>query len=246
MKRLGWPWWLALCVLTLLFMLVQLPAGVLGSLIAAQTGQKFSLAGASGSIWRGTAQPVLDGQALAGQLSWQWQAGELLHGRLGYALQLDEGRAELGLGLGGLLLRNADLTVAAAPLFRLIERTRPYGLEGQLRLSSSSLRWHGADVEGQLSLDWRGAASSLAPAVRPLGDYRAQLQPAAGGWKLQLSTLGGPLQLNGSGNWQASQGFEADIGLRAEAGSAEALAPFLSQIGGGAPERERRLHFRLR
>lgn len=246
MRRLTWPWWLALVLLIIVFALIRLPASMVGSLISAQSAGKFNLAGAQGSIWQGSAQPVLDGEALAEQLSWQWRPKDLLQARLGYDIRLDAGQAALSLGLGEISLRQFDLALAAAPLFKLSEKTRNYGLSGQLRLSGQEMHLRGGKPEGQLSLDWLGASSSLAPAVRPLGDYRLNALPAGSGWQLQLSTLSGQLQLNGNGNWQAAQGLQAEVALQAAPGAASALAPFLSQVGAGAPEAERRLRFSLR
>ncbi|PHV12151.1 type II secretion system protein N [Chitinimonas sp. BJB300] len=246
MRRLHWSWWLALSLLTLLFIFVRLPASVFGSIIAAKTGDKFVLAGTSGSIWQGTGQPVVEGQALAEQLTWQWRPKDLLKASLGYDLKLDAGQAQLNIGLGGISLRNADLTVAASPLFKLAERTRAYGLTGQLRLATAEMHWPTPQAESQLSIDWRGAGSSLAPSVPVLGDYRIGLTPSGKAWQLQLSTLNGQLVLNGSGKWQASEGLAADITLQAAPGSGPALVPFLNQVGAGSPEAERRLRFNFR
>ncbi|MGQ5524209.1 type II secretion system protein N [Chitinimonas sp. PSY-7] len=246
MKRLSWVWWVALLLLTLLFMVVRLPASLVSTIIAAQTGNKFTLAGTSGSIWQGAGQPVVDGQALAEQLTWQWRPADLLKASIGYDLKLDTGQAQLNLGPKDISLRNADLTIAASPLFKLAERTRAYGLTGQLRLATTELHWPTKQSEGQLSVDWRGAGSSLAPTMPVLGDYRANLSPAGNAWQIQLSTLSGQLLLNGSGNWQASQGLTAEVTLQASPGSAPALAPFLNQIGDGSPETPRRLQFNLR
>lgn len=245
MKRLHWGYWLALGLLTALFLLVRLPAGIVGALVSSQSGGKLTFAAAEGTLWNGSAQPVLDGAALAERLSWSWQPKALLKGQLGYALTLDDGRALLGLGIGGIRLTEADLGLAATPLFLLDERTRNYGLSGQLRLSTAEFRWQGGKGEGQLNLDWRGAASSLAPSISPLGDYRLTLAPAGEAWHVQLATLGGQLQLNGGGELRAGQGLSMEVGLRAAAGAEAALAPFLNQVGPGDPAAERRLRFSL-
>ncbi|GAB3258325.1 type II secretion system protein N [Chitinimonas naiadis] len=246
MKRLAWYWWLALALLTLIFLLLRLPASLLGSVLASQTGDKLTLAAAEGSIWQGSAQPVLQGKALAERVSWSWQPAGLLRGKLGYQLKLDDGSAQLALGLRSLELREANFGLAAAPLLQLDQRSRGYGLSGQFHLSTGRFLWQAGKPEGQLLLDWRNAASSLVPGVQPLGDYRATVTPAGERWQVQLSTLNGQLQLNGQGNWDARQGLQAEVGLKAANGAEALLAPFLNQVGAGSPESERKLRFNFK
>ncbi|QDQ26020.1 type II secretion system protein N [Chitinimonas arctica] len=243
MKRLTWPWWVALVLLTLLFLVLRLPASILGMVVAAQTDGKLQLAASQGSLWQGSAQPILQDAALAERLEWAWQPAGLLRGKLGYAIKLDGGQALLSFGLGGLELREADLTFAAGPLLRLDARTRAYGLTGQLRVASPELHWKDGKPVGQLSVDWLGATSTLVPSLNPLGDYRATLVPAGDGWRLQLATLAGVLQLNGGGDWQAKQGLRGEVSLKAAPGAEAQLAPFLGQIGPGGPDAARTIKF---
>jgi len=246
MRRLGTLWWVVLAILILIFLLLRLPASLLGSVLEGQSGGKLQLVAAEGTIWQGSAQPVLQGAALAERLSWNWQPRALLQGKLGYQIKLDQGSALLNVGLRSLELRDANLGLPAAPLLQLDNRSKAYGLAGQLQLSTGRFVWQAGKPEGQLLLDWRNAASSLVPAVQPLGDYRATLSPAGERWQLQLTTLGGPLQLSGQGSWDAKQGLQAEVGLKAANGSEGLLAPFLSQVGAGAPDSERRLRFNFR
>lgn len=238
---------LLLGIATLVFLPLRLPATVLGALIASQTQGKVTLAAAEGSFWHGSAQPLVGGEAIAERLNWDIHAAELLRGRLVYDLRLDGGGAELSVGKGGLTLSHADLTVAGAPLFKLDERMRSYALDGQLHLASPSLHWAaGSQPQGALSLDWRGAGSNLTPAMNPLGDYHVDATPAGAGWHLQFSTLGGSLQINGGGDWDATRGLTVDLGLKPSPGTETALGVLLSRIGPGAPDAERRLQFNFR
>ncbi|MEH6460403.1 type II secretion system protein N [Chitinimonas sp. JJ19] len=246
MKRLSWHWWLLLTLLTTAFLILRLPATVMGSIIAAQTKDKLQLAGAQGSLWHGSAQPLLQGAALGERLDWAWQPKALLKGRLAYQITLDGGQGIVSMGWGGLAVQEANLAVAAAPVFQLDKGVKPYGLSGQLRLASPELRYQAGKPTGTLTLDWLGANSSLAPMVSPLGDYRLTLSPAGEGLRIQLSTLGGRLQLNGGGHWEASQGLAAEVGLQASPGSEAVLSPFLNQVGQGNPGGERMLRFNYR
>jgi general secretion pathway protein N len=246
MKRATLATGLLIGVATLLFLPLRLPAALLGTLLTSQTDGRLSLAATEGTIWHGSAQPLLGGEALAERMAWDIQPAELLHGRLVYQLALDDGSARLSLGAGGTAISNVNLSVPAAPLFKLDERTRGYALTGQLHLVSPSLRWAKGQPDGAMQLDWRGAGSSLAPALNPLGDYQLTATPAGDGWHLQFNTLAGSLQINGAGDWQASRGLNVDVGLKAAPGTEASLTALLSRMGPGAPNAERRLRFNFR
>lgn len=246
MTSLNWKWWLSLSVLSGIALVLSLPASVLGSVLSMETNGKFKLVASEGTLWNGQGQPTIGDAALGERISWTWQPKALLKGKLAFDLQLDNGHAKLILGLSSAELQDADLTIAATPLFQLDQRGRAYGLSGQLRLASPNFHYQAGKPAGLLTLDWLNAASSLVPAVNPLGTYRTTLTPAKDGWHLQVASLDGALQINGGGDWQDAQGFSMDIGLRANAGAETALAPFLNQIGAGEANAERRLRFNFR
>jgi general secretion pathway protein N len=245
MKHLSLRHYLLLLAFFLVFLILRMPASVFGLIAASASGGQLKLAATAGTLWHGSGQPLLNGAAIGEQLHWDWRARELLHGRLGYKIALDDGTADLAIGLHDIALSQADLNLAADPIFALDERSRSYGLTGQLHLSTSDFRWHGTKAEGTLAIDWLNAGSTLAPSVDPLGNYRLTATAVNDGWKLQVNTQGGRLQLNGTGLWKTEEGLNTDLSLRAEAGSETALAPFLTRLGPGAPTAERRLHLKL-
>jgi len=246
MRKLGWIEWTLLVILLLAFLVVRLPAGLLSTLLASETQGQFRFAAASGTLWHGSGQPLLNGAALGEQLQWDWLPAELLHGRLGYAIQMDGGSAHLAARPGDITLLDTNLSVPAAPLLALDNRMKGYALTGQLHVASPSLRWHNNTAEGGLTLDWQGAGTGLAPSVDPLGDYRLAFTPVGKAWQLQLTTLSGRLQINGGGMLSATDGLKMDLSLKAGQGAETALAPFLSRIGPGNPDAERRLSFSSR
>jgi len=243
MRKLGWVEWTLLIVLLLAFLVIRLPASLLGAVLASETNGQLRFAAVSGTVWHGSGQPLLDGTALGEQLQWDWLPTELLHGRLGYTLQMDGGSAKLAARPGDIVLLDTNLSLPAAPLLALDNRTKGYALTGQLRVASPSLRWHNNAAEGGLTLDWQGAGTGLAPSVDPLGDYRLALMPIGKAWQLQLTTLSGRLTLNGGGMLSAADGLKMNLSLKAAQGSEAALSPFLSRIGPGAPDAERQLSF---
>ncbi|MBV8467595.1 MAG: type II secretion system protein N [Burkholderiales bacterium] len=245
MNRISRLQYLLLALLIVLFLILRTPASIFGAIVSGATGGQIRLAAASGSLWRGSAQPLLYDHALGEQMQWAWQPRELLHGRLSYELHLDGGQANVAFGLHDLMLSQVNLNLAADPIFALDERSRTYGLTGQLHLSTDGFRLRNNMPDGTLTIDWHNAGSSLAPSVDPLGDYRLTATAGDKAWDLHLNTLTGRLVLNGNGKWSASEGLSTEISLRAAPGSEAALFPFLSRVGPGAPDAERRLPLRL-
>jgi general secretion pathway protein N len=234
-----------LALLILIFLVLRTPATVFGAIVSSATNGQVRLAATSGSLWQGSAQPLLHDHALAEQMQWSWQPRELLHGRFSYQLHLDGGQANIAFGLHDLMLSQVDINLAADPIFALDERSRTYGLSGRFHVSTDAFRLHNEKADGTLAIDWRNAGSNLAPSVDPLGDYRLTATAGSKGWDLHLNTLSGRLVLNGSGQWNPNEGLSTEIGLRAAPGSEAALYPFLSRVGPGTPDAERRLPLRL-
>ena len=103
-------------------------------------------------------------------------------------LSLEPGRAQLPAGL---------LVVAGAP-FNTISPG------GTLHLRWDKLQFAGNGFDGEISMDWRAAQSALSP-VSPLGDYRVTAQASGGEGDMKLTTLKGPLLLEGSGRIEAGK-----------------------------------------
>jgi general secretion pathway protein N len=58
----------------------------------------------------------------------------------------------------------------------------------------------GNGFDGEISMEWRAAQSALSP-VSPLGDYRLVARANSGNGDLTLTTLSGPLILEGVGKF---------------------------------------------
>jgi len=107
----------------------------------------------------------------------------------------------------GIRISAQTLQLPAAVLATLDARIAAIGPGGEL-----SVKWPATFVgpAGQpagarlLEVEWRGAASALAP-VRPLGDYALALKQGRGGRAdLTLATKQGPLLLDGAGTLDAA------------------------------------------
>jgi len=199
------------------------PAAWLADAVAARTQQRLLLSDARGTVWNGSAVPVLTGgpesrsaTALPGRSSWKI-------GLRGLAFELrvrqpccigDELKLLLRPGLGRLSvqLMPGSAQIGEWPAAWFAGLGAPWNtlrLGGTLRLSSSGLsldvasgRW---SLVGQADLELNNVGSPLTTLDR-LGSYRLHLdgnpdRPPA----FTLSTTDGALLLSGSGQWTGSQ-----------------------------------------
>lgn len=245
MKSLPLSAYISFALLGAIALVAQTPATVVAAIVAQQSGGKLRLHASEGTLWRGQGQLALGDSGIWQAFGWEWQARDLLRGKLGFALRADGGRGKVQIGWSSIDFSDIDLSTHAAPFAKLDPRSASYGLSGLLRLTTTKFHL-GKQAEGGLTLEWQRAASQKVPVPAELGNYRATFAPQGNAWKVQLATLNGALQLNGNGTWHSKDGLAADIIARAAPGNELALAPLLNQIGPGTPEQERRMKFNFR
>lgn len=200
---------LALVLATIVFTLVIFaPSTWLGDWLAQNS--RLRLVYPNGTVWNGTAMlAVSDGKLarlIPGQVSWhfQWKvlavgslALELRHAAVDGAIRVSyDGRA-LNIDAGSALLPAGLLSVVGAP-FNTISPG------GMLRIRWKELQFASDGFDGELSVDWRAAQSALSP-VSPLGDFRVTARASHGQGELKLTTLNGPLLLEGTGSMDAGR-----------------------------------------
>ena len=78
-------------------------------------------------------------------------------------------------------------------------------------------------------LQWRAAGSAFSP-VSPIGSYELRLDGQGNIVRAVLSTLQGPLQLDGSGSWANGRAPEFLVTARVPAQYQEQLTPLLRMI----------------
>ena len=192
------------------------PASWAGAAAAAATDGVVHLVDADGTVWRGSARLQLGAEADGAQA-----AG--LPGRVHWQAGLD--------GAALLVALRADCCMAASQALRLLSRWGGYSVslaDGESQwpaalLGALGAPWNTLQPQGELRLRARGlsvewldgqarlagemqvdalAMQSRLSTLRPVGSYRATLRAAAGAAPtLQLQTLEGPLQVQGSGQW---------------------------------------------
>ena len=231
----------------LIALVVFAPAAWLAAAVSSATGERLQLSDARGSVWQGSAVPVLtggpgsrDASALPGRLHWALGLdGLALAVRARHAccingeLQL---RIEPGIGRMKITLPATPGAVGQWPAGWLAGLGTPFNtlqLGGSVSLSSSGLVAESAQGRWQLT----GAAalamndvSSRVSTLDTLGSYRLALTGAAATTQLVFGTLGGPLQISGNGQWTAT-GLRFRGEARAQPGSEAALNNLLNIIG---------------
>jgi general secretion pathway protein N len=227
------------------------PAAWLAKAVASASDQRLLLADARGTIWSGSAVPILTGGAdsrdasyLPGRLEWT------LSPRF-YGVELAARQAccingtmlvQIRPGLGRIratLVAPAAGAVGQWPSAWLGGLGTPWNtlqLGGTARIASQGFSLE--QVEGRWRLDGKidlelEAVSSRLTTLDTLGSYRVSLTGGSGAnsaMLLSLSTLDGPLQLTGSGTWGPG-----GVKFRGEARSATvdeaALSNLLNIIG---------------
>ncbi len=219
------------------------PASWLASAVLRTSQGHVVLAGAQGTVWRGSAQLELGGgsgskdkTALPGQVRWQIQpswSGLRIQFNASCCTPQDL-QASLAPRWGGakLSVANGLSNWPAALLGGLGTPWNTLQPEGLLKLSTQDLQLEWVEgrlrVVGSAQVDALQMASRLST-LRPMGSYRLNL---TGGQvsTLNLETVEGSLRLSGSGQWAGSrlhfQGFAV-----AEPEREAALANLLNIIG---------------
>jgi general secretion pathway protein N len=205
------------------------PAQWAAGALRSASGGRLDLAGASGSLWRGSAILVVSAGAagsarasLPEPLSWQLSPWALFTGTLDLTLSHPSAlaqplvlRASPGspavLGATTLRLPATLLSGLGAPWNTI----QPGGL---LTVSWDRLLLSRAALQGQIVAEWQFASSALTP-VSPFGHYRLTTGGQFPGTTLQLQTLSGPLELTGTGRIDAGPRLSFDGVARPLAGT---------------------------
>jgi general secretion pathway protein N len=235
-------WLLAIMLSIVATLLFFFPATWLGALVERQSGGRFTLGDAQGTLWNGSAfiggAASRDGAVtplLPGRLSWRLSPLVLL-GSVDMQLENDAALSQpvtlrgswtqwsvspatLLLPADGLAGLGAPLnTIAPSGIMRLSWSTLALALDGQK-----------LDVEGKTTLEMTDMASALS-SIRPLGSYAMALDWHGQQAQLTLSTLKGPLVLGGSGALDRGR-LQFSGTAQAAPGSEERLANLLNLLG---------------
>jgi len=246
--------WAALGLLTMLCVaLWRAPASVLDPLVARFSEGRLRLADTSGTVWNGRARIVLadvrevddrsdgavrasallvPGMVVPGVFSWAVSLSHLLTGELQARIEHDSMSQSVVLSARPTVLQISagSMLLPSLPLERLGSPWTTIRPTGSLAIKWDALTVREGRFEGQVSLELSHAASALSP-VRPLGAYRVQVVGAGAQAGVTMTTLNGPLVLEGTGNWNARSGLRFTAQAQAQEPEKQRLLPLLGLLG---------------
>lgn len=167
---------------------------------------KLRLVEAQGTLWSGSGQiEIRDSGGRTGvakNFAWRILPESLLRGHMVCEVKLERAAKPfpVTISLSGIELANADISLPATALGLGVPKLAPLGLTGELLLHIASLSIEHKQMQGSVTLQWRGAGSVFTP-ISPLGDYELKLDTDGASAHVLLSTIQGPLQLDGKGTW---------------------------------------------
>jgi general secretion pathway protein N len=167
---------------------------------------RLRLAEAQGTLWSGSGQIEIRDTGgrtgIAKSLAWRVVPESLLRGHLVCEVELDQSvkRFPVTISLSRIELANADISLPATVLGLGVPKLAPLGLTGDVLIHVASLSIARDAMEGNATLQWRAAGSTLTP-VSPLGNYEVRLDGEGMTVHAFLRTIEGPLQLDGKGSW---------------------------------------------
>jgi general secretion pathway protein N len=230
------------------------PAAWLASAVSQASNGRVLLTDARGTVWSGSALPVLtggansrDAVALPDRLEWTLALRGLATAELALrqaccVVGQPRLRVQLGLGQTKVAVQPDPQAPAGAvmqwPAALLAGLGTPWNtlqLGGMVKLAARDLQFERVQgrvrVLGFAQLDIQDTRSRVAT-LDTLGSYRLTVQgdPAQGDAKLQLTTVDGALQLTGDGLWTAA-GARFRGEAQAAPGNETALNNLLNIIG---------------
>lgn len=235
-------WLFSAIVAVLLTVLTFLPAAWMSVVLEKQTGGRFSLGDAQGTLWNGSA--FLGGAPGTGAA-----VAPLLPGRFSWRLSplVLVGRVDAELSNPAALSQPVRIagswsawSVSAASVILPAERLAALGAplntlqpSGRMTLSWQPLQIarQGQQVAmtGAMQLLLEDMASRLSP-IRPLGAYRITLDWRGQQAQMQLTSTRGPLLLTGSGRLERGR-LRFSGRAQAENGQEQRLANLLNLLG---------------
>jgi general secretion pathway protein N len=241
-------------VFYLLFLVIQMPASWFAWGLNYYTHSTIiSLDPLSGSLWHGKGQLVIYYPQTVphdfGQIEWSISPFWLLTGRVQLTLQTNmpdrQIKTTLGIAKGSLSIKDTDAAFPATFVSQLYPPATLIGPQGQFRLHIMDLVFSQQNLEGNATLGWLDAGSSLSN-VRPLGDYRLDINGVGKTANLKLSTAHGALELTGQGQWQLQNGQLLLNGTATPRERSTELEPLLKLLGSDQGNGKRQLSLNSR
>lgn len=237
--RAALPWLLVGLLSSGFVLLARLPATWIAPQFARATQGHVNLVDPEGSLWHGSATLMLSAgrdasgaTLLPGRIVWRTAFWPLFIARVRMELLQTEAMPDavtLDATLRGANVSAGAIAVPASLLAGLGAPFNTLDLDGKVKLAWSPWRTFGADAFGRLSVSLTDMSSRVS-LVKPLGSYQVVLQAQGASSTLDLSTLKGPLLLDGHGTFsRASASFQGTASATPE--QRDNLAGLLNLLG---------------
>lgn len=220
-------------------LIVQAPAALLGTWVKQSSHGSIELADSSGTIWRGSATPMLSLKSNTSfpleRIGWSISFFSIFTGKIKVQLRVNATPqrlpSEVYFSARQVELRNIALELPATVLGEFNPLLQGMGLQGQVQMSTEDLViQHNGTTSGKIVANWLMAGSALSP-VNPFGSYRFDLTGLGGRIQIRLSTISGDLQLNGQGEWLTSNRLSFQSTAKAIGTNKDVLAEMLRHLG---------------
>jgi general secretion pathway protein N len=233
------PWAVVGILSAVVVMLALLPAAWITPQFARQTRGHVNLVDPSGSLWQGSATLMLAAGSdmsaatlLPGRIEWRTAFWPLFTGRVRMTMRQSEAMPDpitVDATPRTATVTPGTLAVPASLLSGLGAPFNTLDLQGNVQLSWSDWRSFNREAFGQLTVTLNDVSSRVS-LVKPLGSYRVTFQAQGASSTLDLTTLKGPLMLNGSGTMSGgSTAFHGTASSTPEA--RDNLAGLLNLLG---------------
>jgi general secretion pathway protein N len=227
-------------------LIVSAPASLLSTLLSCASDERFALANTAGTVWRGSASPVLNrrsgGAITLSALQWEVFPLSFLRGKpeIEIIWQNSEQKSpmEISLAPQQLEIHQAYLPLPASLLDEVSDFLKPAQLRGEIILKSDALILTRQGVQGEATADWLNASSMLSN-IAPLGNYRFTFLSSPTGLNIILNTPSGTLLLTGQGQFTTQSGLNFSGTAQAASGKEAVLHELLNHLG---PESQLGIH----
>ena len=218
-----------------LVLIATAPATLIDAGLGQASAGRLRLAEARGTLWSGTGQiEIRDANrnsGIAKSMTWRIRPAYLLLGKLRYEVALDHAVQHFPVTISPsrIEVADADINLPAEALGLGVAKLAPLGLTGDMLLRVARLAFRRGSVQGNATLQWRGAGSAYTR-ISPLGDYELRLEGNGTAVLASLRTLQGPLQLDGQGSWASGRNPVFQGNARVPPQQRQQLAPLLRMI----------------
>jgi general secretion pathway protein N len=210
MRRLGaaLPWVLVAVLSSGTVLLAMLPAAWITPQFAKATHGHVNLVDPDGSLWNGSATLMLaagddpsGATLLPGRIEWRTAFWPLFTGRVRMQMRQTDAMPDavtVDAAARGATITGGGIAVPASLLAGLGAPFNTLDLQGDVRLAWTDLRMFDKEAFGRLTVTLNDMSSRVS-LVKPLGSYQVVLQAEGMRSTVDLSTLKGPLMLDGHG-----------------------------------------------